>query len=62
MPHDKIPGKTGENSEPNKHGYPNLSKTAVLIEHDITTHTIFLLHQEYDPNEIIGCKLLLLTQ
>ena len=31
LPHDKIPGKTGENSEPKKHGYPNHPRWKSLL-------------------------------
>ena len=45
MPHDKIPGGNGENSEPNKHRYPNSTKMALFIEHDIDGHTFILIPQ-----------------
>ena len=45
MPQDKIPGKTGENSEPNKHVDPNSPKMEVFTEHNIDSHTFILLPQ-----------------
>ena len=47
MPHDKISGKTGENSEPNKHGDPNSPNMTVFIQHDIDVHTFIIIPQEY---------------
>ena len=43
MTNDKIPGKTGEYSEPDKNGDPNLTNLAVLIEHDIAGHTLLII-------------------
>ena len=47
LPHDKIPGKTGEIGEPNKHGDLNSPNMAVSIEHDIYGHKFLLIIQEY---------------
>ena len=45
MPHDKIPGENGENSEPNKHGDPNSPNIAVFIDHGIYGNTFLLIPQ-----------------
>ena len=40
LPHYKIPGKTRENSEPNKHGDPNPPNMEVFTEPVIAGHAI----------------------
>ena len=52
--HDKIPGKTGDNSEPNKHGDPDYPKKVVLIEYDIIGWT-FLILPQYDGHKFWVC-------
>ena len=50
--HDKIPGKTKDNSEPNKWRYPNWPKTEVIIEHGVYGKILLILTQEDVPNDI----------
>ena len=50
MPHDKIPGKTGEKNEPNKHEEQNSPKTPVLNEYGIIGGAFLIPPQEDDGN------------
>ena len=47
---DKTPGKTGDNSETNKHGEKNSPKMPVLNEYGIIGCEFFLPPQEDDVN------------
>ena len=62
IPHDKIPGKTGQENKPKKRGEPNPPKMEVLIEHDSNGQKLLLIPQEDGPNENIGCTFLLPSQ
>ena len=62
LPHDKIPGKTREKSEPNKHGDPNSLKMAVFIENYISGHTFILIPQEDGSNENICLAFIILPK
>ena len=41
--HDKIPGITGDNSESKKYGEHNSPKMEVLVKHDISGNTLFVI-------------------